>query len=195
MHQRVVVCIPEVDPLAQLSEIPPAALNEKLSIFCDPRQHPRAHAHLLEILNEKGIILRLTNPTFNSDHVQWMVKERICYALIREHEPLRDGLTTRPIQGVSFTVDSAIAYKSDSEQLALPLLLRDLEKRFPLANMRPQKKPQHRCLVSPLRKPLLHWMTRCRTARTRGNRQRRTLSLKSIIGYLKEVLDEQQKPV
>ena len=25
---------------------------------------------------------------------------------------LREGLTTRPIQGVSFTVDSAIAYKS-----------------------------------------------------------------------------------
>jgi DNA-binding transcriptional LysR family regulator len=141
MHQRVVVCIPEVDPLAQLSEIPPAALNEKLSIFCDPRQHPRAHARLLEILNEQGIILRLTNPTFNADHVQWMVREMICYALIREHEPLKDGLTTRPIQGVSFTVDSAIAYKSDREQLALPLLLRDLEKRFPLANMRPQRKP------------------------------------------------------
>jgi DNA-binding transcriptional LysR family regulator len=141
MHQRVVVCIPEDDPLAQLSEIPPAALNEKLSIFCDPRQHPRAHARLLETLNERGIILRLTNPTFNADHVQWMVKERICYALIREHEPLREGLTTRPIQGVSFTVDSAIAYKSEGEQIALPLLLRELEKRFPLANTRPQRMP------------------------------------------------------
>jgi hypothetical protein len=77
----------------------------------------------------------------DTDHVQWTVKERICYALIREHELLRDGLTTRPIQGVSLMVDSAIAYKSDSEQLALPLLLRELEKRFPLANMRPQRKP------------------------------------------------------
>jgi hypothetical protein len=70
-----------------------------------------------------------------------MVKEKICYALIREHEALRGGLTTRPIQGTSFTVDSAIAYMSGSEQLALPLLLHDLEKRFPLANMRPQRKP------------------------------------------------------
>jgi DNA-binding transcriptional LysR family regulator len=141
MHQPLVVCIPEDDTLAQLTEIPPAALNGKLSIFCDPRQHPRAHARLLEALNEKGIILRLTHPTFNADHVQWMVKERICYALIREDEPLREGLTTRPIQGLSFTVDSAIAYKSDGKQLALPLLLRELEKRFPLANTRSPKKP------------------------------------------------------
>jgi DNA-binding transcriptional LysR family regulator len=140
MHQRLVVCIPEDDPLARLSEIPPAALAEKLSIFSDPRQHPRAHARLLEMLNEQEILLRVTNPTFNADHVQWMVKEKICYALIREHEPLRDGLTTRPIQGASFTVDSAIAYMPDSEQLALPLLLHDLEKRFPLANTPPQRK-------------------------------------------------------
>jgi DNA-binding transcriptional LysR family regulator len=141
MHQRVVVCLPEDDPLAQLSEIPPIALNEKLSVFCDPRQHPRAYARLLEVLNQEGIILRLTNPTFNADHVQWMVEEKICYALIREHEPLRDGLTTRPIQGISFTVDSAIAYKSDSKQLVLRFFLRDLEKRFPLVNMRPPSKP------------------------------------------------------
>jgi DNA-binding transcriptional LysR family regulator len=141
MHQRLVVCIPEGDPLAQFPEIPPAALAEKLSIFGDPRQHPRAHARLLEMLNEQGIQLRLTNPTFNADHVQWMVKEKICYALIREHEPLRSGLTTRPIQGASWTVDSAIAYMSNSGQLALPLLLHDLEKRFPLASTRPHKKP------------------------------------------------------
>jgi DNA-binding transcriptional LysR family regulator len=140
MHQPLVVCIPEDDPLARLSEIPPAALTEKLSIFGDPRQHPRAHARLLEMLNEQGIVLRLTNPTFNADHVQWMVKEKICYALIREHEALRDGLTTRPIQGASFTVDSALAYMSDSGQLALPLLLHDLEKRFPLGDMRPLRK-------------------------------------------------------
>ena len=93
------------------------------------------------MLNEQGIQLRLTNPTFNADHVQWMVKEKICYALIREREPLRDGLTTRPIQGASWTVDSAIAYMSNSGQLALPLLLHDLEKRFPLTSTRPQKKP------------------------------------------------------
>jgi DNA-binding transcriptional LysR family regulator len=140
MRQPLVVCIPEEDRLAGLSEIPPSALNERLSSFCDPRQHPRAHARLLGTLNEHGIVLRAANPAFNADHVQWMVKERICYALIREHEPLRDGLTTRPIQGLNLTVDSAIAYKSDSEQLALRLLLQDLEKRFPLANMRPQRK-------------------------------------------------------
>jgi DNA-binding transcriptional LysR family regulator len=172
MHQRVVVCIPEDDPVAQLSEIPPAALNEKLSIFCDPRQHPRAYANLLEILKAQGIILRLTNPTFNAEHIQWMVKEKICYALIREHEPLRNGLTTRPIQGVSFTVDTAIAYKAEREQLALPRLLRDLEKRFPLANVRPQRKPPVSVPHEPAGQTSLAQNDPLRDGHTPGNKQR-----------------------
>ncbi len=131
MHEAMVVCMRKDDPLAQQEEVPPEELNGRLGIFSDPRHHPRAHARLLEMLEEQGIEPKVMNPTFNTEHVLWMVREKICLALISESQPLQDDLTTRPIQGVKWTIDSAIIYRSEHQQLALPLLLRNLEKKFP----------------------------------------------------------------
>jgi hypothetical protein len=130
--------------LAQQSELPAESLNGRLAIFSDPRHHLRAHERLLEMLEGQGITPKISNPTFNSEHVQWMVRERLCIALIRQSEPLHEDLTTRPIQGVNWTIDSAIAYREDHDQEALPLLLRDLEKRFSVAEPSPHKKPPQR---------------------------------------------------
>ena len=144
MHEPLVVCIRKDDPLAQLDELPAQSLNDRLAIFSDPRHHPRAHERLLEMLEGQGIKPKLATPTFNSDHVQWMVRQGMCIALIRQSEPLQNELTTRPIQGVNWTIDSAIVYREDHDQQALPLLLRDLEKRFSDAEPTPQKKPPQR---------------------------------------------------
>jgi DNA-binding transcriptional LysR family regulator len=144
MHEPLVVCIRKDDPLAKDAEVPPSALNGRLAIFSDPRQHPRAHSRLLEMLQEQGIKARISNPTFNAEHVQWMVKERICLALIRQSESLDQELTTRPIQGVRWTIDSALVYLQDTGQSALPLLLRELEKRFSMAEPMPRKKTPQR---------------------------------------------------
>ncbi|HEV2133973.1 MAG TPA: LysR substrate-binding domain-containing protein [Terracidiphilus sp.] len=135
MHEKMVVCIRKDDTLAQQESLAPELLTGQLGIFSDPRHHPRAHARLLEMLQEQGIAPRISNPTFNAEHVQWMVKERICLALIREHEQLDEALTTRPIRNVNWTVDSAIVYRPGASQMALPLLLRELERRFPVASM------------------------------------------------------------
>jgi DNA-binding transcriptional LysR family regulator len=135
MHERLVVCLRKDDPLAQHETLAPEELSGHLGIFSDPRHHPRAHARLLEMLAERGITPRVSNPTFNAEHVQWMVKHRICLALIREREALDAELTTRPIRGVSWTVDSAVVYRLEQRQMALPLLLHELERRFPVAGM------------------------------------------------------------
>ena len=90
--------------MAQYETLTPEQLSGQLGIFSDPRHHPRAHARLLEMLEEQGITPRISNPTFNAEHVQWMVKHRICLALIREREPLDGDLTTRPIRDVNWTV-------------------------------------------------------------------------------------------
>ncbi len=113
----------------------------QLGIFSDPRHHPRAHERLLEMLDEQGIEPKVINPTFNSEHVLWMVRESICLALIAASQSLQDDLTTRPIQGVTWTIDSALIYRAEHKQLALPLLLRDLEKKFPVGSPASQKKP------------------------------------------------------
>lgn len=144
LHEKLVVCLRKDDPLAQNESLRPEVLTGQLGIFSDPRHHPRAHARLLEMLEEQGIVPRISNPTFNSGHVQWMVKERICFALIREHEPLDEELTTRPIRNVDWTVDSAIVYRLDGRQMALPLLLRELDRRFPVGGLqKPSDREEH----------------------------------------------------
>ena len=144
MHEPLVVCIRKDDPLAHRDELPSEELNSRLAIFSDPRHHPRAHERLLEMLKAQGITPKIAKPTFNSEHVQWMVRQRMCVALIRQSEPLHNDLTTRPIQGVKWTIDSAIAYREEHDQHALPLLLRDLEKRFSVAEPAAEKKPPRR---------------------------------------------------
>lgn len=144
MHEPLVVCIRKDDPLAQESELRTESLDGRLATFSDPRHHPRAHARLLEMLEDHGIKPKISNPTFNSNHVQWMVREKLCIALIRKSEPLHEDLTTRPIQGVNWTIDSAIAYREEHDQQALPLLLRDLEKRFSVGEPSARKRPPQR---------------------------------------------------
>ena len=144
MHEPLVVCVRKDDPLAEQAELPAEALNGRLAIFSDPRHHPRAHERLLEMLDGQGIKPRISNPTFNAEHVQWMVRERLCIALIRHSEPLHEHLTSRPIQGVNWTIDSVLVYRREHDQKALPLLIRDLERRFSVAEPTSQKKRPQR---------------------------------------------------
>jgi LysR family hydrogen peroxide-inducible transcriptional activator len=120
MHEPLVVCIRKDDPLAAYEEIPPTALNDRLAIFSDPRHHALAHQQLMEMLDEQSIKPRMSNPTFNSEHVQWMVREKLCLALITKHETFHDELISKPIQGVEWTIDSAVIYLAESKQFTAP---------------------------------------------------------------------------
>ena len=144
MQKRLVVCIRKDDPLAVNKQLAPRSLNGRLATFSDPRHHPTAHERLLELLKEQGISPRVAKPTFNGEQVQWMVRERVCVALIRQDEPLHNDLTTRPIEGVNWTIDSAMVYQKEHNQLMLPLLLRDIEKRFSVDEPSAQKKMPRR---------------------------------------------------
>jgi DNA-binding transcriptional LysR family regulator len=140
MHERMVVLLCKDDPLAEKNELSSSDLTGRLAIFSDPRHHPSAHTKLLQMLAEQNIQPKIFSPTFTFEHIQWMVCEHMCLALVRENEVLRDGLTTRPIQGVSWTIDSAIVYRQADRSGALSLLLRDLARRFPVADAKPKKK-------------------------------------------------------
>lgn len=130
VNEPLVVCMRRDDPQAGSDELPPEVLDRKLAIFSDPRHHPRAHAKLLEMLNELGIHPQIANPTFSSRHVQSMVRERRCYALIRASDEVQPDLMTRPIRGAHWTIDSALIYPKGKQQATLPLLLRSIQKRF-----------------------------------------------------------------
>lgn len=149
MQERLVVCIRADDPLAAKDSLSASDLTGRLGIFSDPRHHPQAHARLLEMLREKGIEPRISNPTFNVEHVQWMVREGLCFALIRERQHLHSELTTRPIEGVQWTIDSAIVYHPEHNRKVLPVLLNELEKRFAISPASLNKKQVRRATAKP----------------------------------------------
>jgi DNA-binding transcriptional LysR family regulator len=124
------LCMRQDDPLAEMNEVPVAALDGKLSLFAYPRHHPVAHAWLKEELSKKGITPRQSSSTLKMEHVQWLVQEGHCYSLVREKRRLLSGLVAHPIAGVNWTIDSALISRKDNRHPALPLLIRDLAEQF-----------------------------------------------------------------
>ncbi len=123
------VCMRSDDPLASHEAVPTHLLNGKLSLFQYPKVHHIAYIRMLELLQGVGIQPKKSHPTTNREHIQWMVQERQCYALVRPGTRLLPGLTTRPIHGAEWTIDTALVLKPISQHPALAMLLRELKKR------------------------------------------------------------------
>lgn len=140
-RERLLVCMKSDDPLAKYDAVPPSALNNKISIFTYQKHHPAAYSRLVEMFNEIGITPRPCQPTQNVEHVQWMVKEGHCYSLIRAGRPLLDGLITKPIVGVDWTIDTALVLRAGSENPALSWFVEELVDPFRHVSEVPPKKP------------------------------------------------------
>lgn len=127
--ERLLVCLRSDDPLAAHDAIPAHELNGRLGLFEYPQVHHRAHVLLLEMLATFGITPKQCHPTQNREHVQWMVQQGQCLALVRSGRPLLQGLTTRPIHGAKWTIDTAIIAKPSDHHPALAMLLREMRRR------------------------------------------------------------------
>lgn len=122
----LVVCMRADDPLAQLTEIRPAEMADRLRVFRDPESHPSAHRRLLQMLAEHGVRAEVACAAASPADVQWMVRRGFGLALIDGRMKLEPPLTTRAVAGVSWTADTAFVHHRDSGHLALPLLARHL---------------------------------------------------------------------
>ncbi len=132
----LVVCLRVDDPLAQLTEIRPAELTDRLTVFRDPEGHPSAHKRFLEMLGECGVRPQVSCAAATPADVQWMVQRGFGLALIDGEMKLEQSLTTRAVAGVTWTADTAFVHHSAAKHLALPLLARHLGKG---GNQRPRK--------------------------------------------------------
>ena len=140
-RERLVICMRADDHLTESEFVPPNALDGKISVFTYQQHHPAAHARLMEMFKGLGITLRPSKPTMNIDHIQWMVREGICYSLLRASQPLISGLATRPIAGVDWTIDTAAVIKKEPNNAALLWFVEELKKHFRVAAEMPEKKP------------------------------------------------------
>jgi DNA-binding transcriptional LysR family regulator len=189
-RERLVVCMRADDPLAESEFVPPNALDQKISIFTYQRDHPAAYSRLMEMFKGLGIALRPSKPTMNIDHIQWMVKEGICYSLLRASQPLMSGLATRPISGVDWTIDTAAVIKKGVDNPALLWFVEELKKHFRVAAETPEKKPVVSVQIRELKKNIKNAGKNQLVLfedSTAGGKDRH---LRKLSPHRKEVLDE-----
>lgn len=127
-RDRVVVCLRKDDPLAAKVAVQTSDLQHKLGIFYHPHRHPEAHARLLELLSNAGISVTEYSRASHPSEMQTLVKEGHGLALVREGILLEEGLTTRPILGVSWTIDTAVIYHKQHHPKTVPILVRRLKR-------------------------------------------------------------------
>lgn len=129
-RERLVVCLRKDNPLAAKAALQAVDLQDNLTILYHPQRHRDAHDRLLELLAEVGVLVDEYSHASHPSEMQTLVKEGHGFALIREGSPLDQELTTRPIAGVNWTVDTAVIYHKQRRPKTVPILLRKFKKQY-----------------------------------------------------------------
>lgn len=129
-RDRLVVCLRRDNPLAAKMSLQPADLQGNLAILYHPQRHPDAHRRLMELLGDAGVELEEHSCASHPFEMQALVKEGHGFALIREGTKLDEELTTRPIAGVDWTVDTAVIYHKAHHPKTVPVLIKKLRRQF-----------------------------------------------------------------
>jgi DNA-binding transcriptional LysR family regulator len=106
-RDRLVLCLRADHPLAGKPSVRPAELNGNIGVFYHPQRHPEAHAQMMERLSRVGIRVGEFSRASHPTEIQQLVRDGYGWTLIREGTELDPDLTTRPIFGVDWTVDTA----------------------------------------------------------------------------------------
>jgi len=124
---RLVVCLRRDDPLASKFALTASDLKGRLAILHDPQRYPNAHSRLLELLSGAGLHLEEFARGTNLSEMLMLVKDGFGFALIREGTLTDLDLITRPIAGVSWTVDMALIYHRTRYPRTVPIIAKKLK--------------------------------------------------------------------
>jgi DNA-binding transcriptional LysR family regulator len=130
-RDRLVVCLRRDNALASKTALQAADLQDNLAVLYQPQRHPDAHQRLLELLADAGVRVAEYSRASHPSELQSLVKEGHGLTLIREGTTLDDELTTRPIAGVDWTVDTAVIYHKLRHPKTVPILVRKFGRQAP----------------------------------------------------------------
>ena len=133
-RDRLVVCLRRDDPFSAKASLQTADLQGNLAVLYHPQRHPDAHEQLLELLRDAGVQIDEYSWASHPSEIQTLVKGGHGFALIREGTNLDEELTTRPIAGVDWTVDTALIYHKVRHPKTVPILAKRLRKHLLLRN-------------------------------------------------------------
>ncbi|AEU37586.1 LysR family transcriptional regulator [Granulicella mallensis] len=129
-RDRLVACLRRDDPFAAKASLQVADLQGNLAVLYHPQRHPDAHERLLELLGDAGVKIEDYSCASHPSEMQTLVKGGHGFALIREGINLDEELTTRPIAGVDWTVDTAFIYRKTRHPKTVPILVKRLVKQL-----------------------------------------------------------------
>lgn len=121
-EDRLLICLRRDDPFAHLSEIPKAAIAERLQVFFNRDNHPALYDRLLRQFKKAGIELHPTETYSARSEMQFLIKTQRCFGIVREHIPLDPELIARPIAGVDLSVTTALVCYREQERPVFPML-------------------------------------------------------------------------
>jgi DNA-binding transcriptional LysR family regulator len=127
---RLVVCLRRDNPLAQKASLNALDLQQNLTVLYHPQRHPDAHELLLELLADAGVKIDEYSLASHPSEMQMLVKEGFGFTLIREGTPLDNELTTRPIAGVNWAVNTAVIYHQQRHPKTVPVLVKKFRRQF-----------------------------------------------------------------
>jgi DNA-binding transcriptional LysR family regulator len=131
-RDRLVACLRKDHPLAAKTAMRPEDLQKHLAVLYDPQRHPGAHTRILELLGEVGVQIDEFSRVSHPIELQSLVKAGYGLALICEGTALEADLTTRPVAGVDWAVDTAFAYNGKLHPKTIPVLAGHLRRRLAL---------------------------------------------------------------
>ena len=118
----LLACMRADDPLAERTTVTVSDVASRLTIFRDPEGHPSAHARLTQMFSEAGMKLRISNSAASPHDIQLLVRDGFGIALISQDALLEPQLTTRHIDGISWTSDTAFVYQVAAPHPALSFI-------------------------------------------------------------------------
>jgi DNA-binding transcriptional LysR family regulator len=140
-HDPLVICLRTDDPLAAKAAVHPVDLKGKRAILPHPQQHRAAYARLLELFAEIGVQFDECSRASHPSGMQQLVLDGFGLALIREGTALYSGLTTRPITGAQWTVDTVFIYHNEHHPETIPPLAKHLKLQVSTKAKSPAKIP------------------------------------------------------
>ena len=119
---KVFVCLRKDDPMAERESIPKDVVAERLLVMFHRDYHPHLYDKIMARFRKAGMHLHPTETFSAPSDMQYMVKSRGCFGLVREHTSLLPELTTRPISGFSIKFITAVVSHAAQQRPAIPVM-------------------------------------------------------------------------
>lgn len=138
---RLMICLRQDDPLASESQIPRSAIADRLRIMFERSYHPLLYDEILKSFKKVGITLNPTETFSAPSEMQFLVRHRGCFGLVREGIPLQPGLVALPMEGISLRFTNALVFSAQQDRPILPMLAYRMTQRCARRSRTALKKP------------------------------------------------------